>query len=140
MSHASQGKAVLDAYASRINPLLAAFFRQQIRRLDGLPSAQSAVMFDQLRRFCKAGGKRLRPALVYWGFRLLGGEDGDDILKASLVVEILHAYLLIHDDVMDQSALRRGKPTVHHAYAKRSQRDNPGTDPQHHSRQTRSQS
>jgi geranylgeranyl pyrophosphate synthase len=54
-----------------------------------------------------AGGKRLRPVLVF----LCGGE-GDGLLAAATAVELLHMATLVHDDVLDQAPLRRGVPTV----------------------------
>ncbi len=54
-----------------------------------------------------AGGKRLRPVLVF-----LCGGDGAALLPAGVAVELLHMATLVHDDVLDQAPLRRGKPTV----------------------------
>jgi geranylgeranyl diphosphate synthase type I len=79
-----------------------------------------------------AGGKRLRPAFCYWGWRAAGGSaaagcaghaespdgaDGGHILTAAAALELLHASALVHDDVMDRSATRRGRPTVHRRFA-----------------------
>src|SRR5919206_278152 len=50
-----------------------------------------------------AGGKRLRPAFCYWGWRGAGGPDTDEIVAAAACLELLHACALIHDDVMDGS-------------------------------------
>ena len=55
-----------------------------------------------------AGGKRLRPILVF----LCGGQGGADLVAAAVAVELLHMATLVHDDVLDQAALRRGRPTV----------------------------
>ena len=60
-----------------------------------------------------AGGKRLRPAFAYWGFRAAGGVDSDEVLRGFSSLEFLQACALIHDDVMDQSDTRRGKPAIH---------------------------
>ena len=57
-----------------------------------------------------AGGKRLRPALVLLAGHL--GQPSDRHLHAALAVELVHAATLVHDDVIDRSALRRGRPTV----------------------------
>jgi len=59
-----------------------------------------------------AGGKRLRPAFCYWGWRGAGG-TGQDIFTAAAALELLHAGALVHDDVLDDSDTRRGRPTVH---------------------------
>ncbi len=61
----------------------------------------------------KRGGKRLRPYLHLLAGELLGYEGDEDVLYAT-VVEYLHVASLVHDDVIDESALRRGSPTLNH--------------------------
>lgn len=63
------------------------------------------------------GGKRLRPAFVYWGHRATGADHLDGVLHAAAAVELLHNFALVHDDVMDRSVWRRGRPAVHVALA-----------------------
>ncbi|MFG2072660.1 geranylgeranyl diphosphate synthase, type I [Nonomuraea maritima] len=63
-----------------------------------------------------AGGKRLRPAFCYWGWRGAGGADGPGILTAAASLELLQASALVHDDVMDKSDLRRGMPSAHRRF------------------------
>jgi len=66
-----------------------------------------------------AGGKRLRPAFCYWGWRAAGGSADDDeaAIIASSSLEFLQACALIHDDVMDGSDTRRGLPAAHRRFA-----------------------
>ncbi len=64
-----------------------------------------------------AGGKRLRPAFAYWGWRGAGGADCTEILHAVTSLELFQAAALIHDDVMDDSDTRRGRPAVHRRFA-----------------------
>ena len=59
------------------------------------------------------GGKRLRPAFAYWGYRSTGAPDSDAVVRACSSLEFLQACALIHDDVMDNSDTRRGMPAVH---------------------------
>jgi len=66
-----------------------------------------------------AAGKRLRPAFCYWGWRGAGGADGPPILAAAAALELLHASALVHDDVMDGSDTRRGRPSLHRRFAAR---------------------
>jgi len=66
-----------------------------------------------------AAGKRLRPAFCYWGWRGAGGEDCQAILAAAAALELLHASALVHDDVMDGSDTRRGRPSLHRLFAMR---------------------
>ncbi len=63
------------------------------------------------------GGKRLRPAFCWWGYRGAGGLDGEEALRAAASLEFLQACALIHDDVMDGSDTRRGMPSAHHRFA-----------------------
>ena len=60
-----------------------------------------------------SGGKRLRAAFCYWGYLGAGGSDQAAIIKASSALEFLQACALVHDDVMDASDTRRGKPAIH---------------------------
>ncbi|MFC3688416.1 polyprenyl synthetase family protein [Aquipuribacter hungaricus] len=64
-----------------------------------------------------AGGKRLRPAFAYWGWRGAGGADCDEVVVAVTSLELFQAAALIHDDVMDDSDTRRGRPAVHRRFA-----------------------
>ncbi|MGN1120741.1 MAG: polyprenyl synthetase family protein [Eubacteriales bacterium] len=66
---------------------------------------------------CEGGGKRLRPLLLLEFCRLCGGEP-EDALPFACAVEMIHSYSLVHDDMpcMDNSPMRRGKPSVHAAF------------------------
>ena len=64
-----------------------------------------------------AGGKRLRAAFLYWGWRALGGADDEAAVRAASSMEIFQAAALLHDDVMDNSDLRRGRATAHRVFA-----------------------
>ncbi|KAB2962799.1 MAG: polyprenyl synthetase family protein [Thermoanaerobaculia bacterium] len=58
------------------------------------------------------GGKRMRPALLFWCSRLLGRQGDEDVTYAA-VVELIHTATLIHDDIIDHADLRRGRRTIH---------------------------
>jgi len=64
-----------------------------------------------------SGGKRLRPAFCYWGYRGAGGADSDEVVAAATSLELFQAAALMHDDVMDDSDTRRGRPAVHRHFA-----------------------
>jgi geranylgeranyl diphosphate synthase type I len=66
-----------------------------------------------------AGGKRLRPAFCYWGWRAAGGQECPEIYTAAATLELLQASALVHDDVMDSSDTRRGRAAVHRQFAAR---------------------
>ncbi len=81
-----------------------------------------AAPLDALRTLVMAGGKRLRPAFCYWGFIGAGGAPDDPmVIEAGAAFEFLQAFALVHDDVMDGSATRRGFRTAHLAFADRHQ-------------------
>jgi geranylgeranyl diphosphate synthase, type I len=112
----------VEKVRERIDVALTTFLDDQDARLaDLMPgpanSSRRAQAMTSLREFL-AGGKRLRPAFCYWGWRGAGGgPDGDEITAAAAALELLHAFALIHDDIMDGSDLRRGAPALHRRHA-----------------------
>jgi geranylgeranyl diphosphate synthase, type I len=73
-----------------------------------------ADALDSLVEFILRGGKRIRPTFAWWGWRGAGGEpDARPVLHAVSGLELIQACALVHDDLMDDSAVRRGSPTVH---------------------------
>lgn len=66
---------------------------------------------DICSHLAQAGGKRLRPALCFMG--AYGGNNQPQVMKVAIAIEIIHMAALIHDDVIDQAAFRRGVPTIH---------------------------
>ncbi|MEU0527425.1 polyprenyl synthetase family protein [Streptomyces niveus] len=60
-----------------------------------------------------ARGKRLRSAFCYWGWRAAGQPDSDAMVRAAASMELVHAAAVVHDDIIDDSALRHGVPTAH---------------------------
>ena len=76
--------------------------------------AEPAGLYDPVRYVLAGGGKRVRPALVLLAAQAFGGHDGRQrALSAALGVEVFHNFTLVHDDIMDRAATRRGRPTVH---------------------------
>ncbi|MGH3530953.1 MAG: polyprenyl synthetase family protein, partial [Mycobacterium sp.] len=75
-------------------------------------------LIDGLEQFVLSGGKRLRPAFAYWGWRAVSSKDADaQVLLLFSALELLHASALVHDDVIDGSVTRRGRPTAHMKFA-----------------------
>jgi geranylgeranyl diphosphate synthase type I len=69
------------------------------------------------REFVLGGGKRLRPAFCFWAARAVGMPDSEALVAAASSLELLQACALVHDDVIDRSATRRGQPAVHERFA-----------------------
>ncbi len=91
-----------------------------------------AEAVDELAGITAGGGKRLRAAFCYWAWHGRRGSDrgsgvGGDadrvVIDVGAAFELLQAFALVHDDVMDDSATRRGRPTVHTAQAERLERE-----------------
>ncbi len=106
----------LDSVRRRVDEVLASFLldrRESMARM----APEAAQMVDELRRLVEAGGKRIRPAFCYWGYRAAGGDDGEPIVRAAAALELFHTFALIHDDVMDESETRRGQPSTYARFA-----------------------
>ena len=79
------------------------------------------ILYESLREFVLRKGKRIRPLLMilsYNGYRKDRGRMAPSIYYVSSCIELLHNFMLIHDDIIDRSRLRRGKPTLHRALGK----------------------
>jgi geranylgeranyl diphosphate synthase type I len=105
--------ACLTDYTRLSEPRLRQFLEEKSQRFAALPVELRDVA-AALRDYLLRGGKRLRGALVLLGHEAAGGQR-EAAIDASLGLELLHAYLLIHDDFMDQDDVRRGGPTLHRA-------------------------
>jgi geranylgeranyl diphosphate synthase, type I len=102
---------------ARVENALATFLARQRALLAGIDPALVPVA-EAIEGFVLGGGKRLRPAFAYWGYRGAGGPDADEVIAAVAALELVQASALIHDDVMDASETRRGEPAVHRRFAK----------------------
>ena len=99
----------------RVRKHLDEFIAIQIPRLDGV--GEDLDVFTEALTDLMSGGKRLRPAFCYWGWRAAGGADTENAVKAATALELLQACALVHDDVMDGSDTRRGLPAAHRRFA-----------------------
>lgn len=93
---------------------LDSFLSQQCARLERV-SPELAQVNDLAGSYLD-GGKRLRPAFCYWGWRASGRPAEPGLVRAASALELLQACALIHDDVMDASDTRRGKPAAHRQF------------------------
>ena len=73
---------------------------------------QPRGLYDPLRYMIEIGGKRIRPRLCLTTYGIFADELTPQILEPAAALEVFHTFTLIHDDIMDRSALRRGHPTV----------------------------
>jgi len=123
IDRASQGPARLADIRHQVASALDSFLHRQ--------GAALAAIGDDLQPCLEAmqgllsGGKRLRPAFCYWGWRAAGGQDCAEIYTAAASLELLQASALVHDDVMDASDTRRGQPALHRQFSARLAAANP---------------
>jgi geranylgeranyl diphosphate synthase type I len=109
--HASLVSELVDSRLGRFFDVEAARWGRVHPELSGLVGT--------LRRFVEGGGKRMRASFCYlgWWAALPAGCEAtselDPVIDVAAAIELLHAFALIHDDVMDGSDLRRGRPAVH---------------------------
>lgn len=108
-----RAKAYLKDYIKKTEPILNSFFKIKEKEAARI-SPITAEMIRIYRNFM--GGKNIRGGLTKLGYECFEGKNERAILKASLMVEITHSFLLIHDDIMDKDTLRRGEPTIHLQY------------------------
>ncbi|MEX2275667.1 MAG: polyprenyl synthetase family protein [Actinomycetota bacterium] len=104
-----------DALRARIDHELVGFLLGQRTELE-TEQPEGVALVDELLRLVRSGGKRIRPALCYWGSRAAGGQDDERIVRAAAALELLHTFALVHDDVMDRSPTRRGVETTHERF------------------------
>ncbi len=76
------------------------------------PGSPRAV-YEPISYILSLGGKRIRPALVLAAYKMYATEYSDEVIKVTQAVEMFHNFTLLHDDIMDNSPLRRGQDTVH---------------------------
>lgn len=82
-------------------------------------TGQPAELYEPINYIMSLGGKRLRPTLTLMAYALYRGEEAvHEVLEPALAVEVFHNFTLMHDDIMDQAPLRRGRPTVHHKWSR----------------------
>jgi geranylgeranyl diphosphate synthase type I len=108
----SEPKATLKSVRSAVEEELSIFLNRESAYLNSISSDLSPVS-DSLTSFLLDSGKRLRPLFAYAGFAAAGGSLEKSAIRAMAALELLQACALIHDDLMDGSDTRRGKPSIH---------------------------
>ena len=102
------------AFVSAVGRALIEFLGEQSELAD----RTVAIPLLEAAQVCVAGGKRLRPAFCYWGYVAAAGRPTDPgpLLRAAASLDLLHASLLVHDDLLDGSDTRRGAPSAHRRF------------------------
>jgi geranylgeranyl diphosphate synthase type I len=114
----SEPKAQLASVRSAVEEELSLFLNREAAYLNSISTELSPVS-DSLTSFLLDSGKRLRPLFAYAGFVAAGGSLDKPVVRAMAALELLQACALIHDDLMDGSDTRRGKPSIHRHFESR---------------------
>lgn len=121
-----------SGFRARVQAALDAHVEEQVTRL--APVGPDATRLLDEARALVAGGKRLRAAFCWWGFRALDPDPSPEteqaVLRACAALELLHASALVHDDLMDASDTRRGRPATHRGFEADHRRDGWTGDPE----------
>lgn len=120
----------LAVFKKKLDIELKLFFDREIAEAKKQDSLVSAALL-QARKILLSGGKRIRAAMMYVGYLAAGGEDRQEMLKASMSIELIHTFLLIHDDVMDRDDVRHGQTTIHAFFRQYGETVFPGKDSVH---------
>ena len=107
-----------DALLSQVEDRLRDLLATETSRWSAV-NPRAAAPVEAITALVGAGGKRLRPAFCLNGFLAAGGDPVQEsvAVDAAAALELLHAFALLHDDVLDDSPLRRGEPTAHERHA-----------------------
>ncbi|MBF0485841.1 MAG: polyprenyl synthetase family protein [Candidatus Omnitrophica bacterium] len=115
---------MLDKYRTEINKSLASFLTHV--KKDYQLHLVNPILYDSIREFSLRQGKRIRPLLLILSYKGYSRKDPTrSLYNASTCIEFLHNFMLIHDDIIDNSSLRRGRPTLHRILNKTIPCDNP---------------
>jgi len=109
-------KQELEFFLKEFTKFSKNFFKDKQKLVKKYPALISRF-YAELEDF-SSGGKAMRPFLVYLGYKTGVEKDLTKMLPVCLAIELVHTFLLIHDDIIDRSNTRRGKPTVHKKFEK----------------------
>lgn len=123
-------KAFLADFKKEIDREIEAYFNNVIKETSKHDFLMAEAL-ENVKKMILAGGKRLRPALMYYGYLGTGGKEKKKMLKTAVSVELIHFFLLIHDDIIDRDLKRHGKDTVHFTYEKIAKKTFPKNDSAH---------
>lgn len=114
----------------KIDPEIEKYFVKVIGETEKIDKNVTNAL-KHVRKIVMSGGKRARAIFMCQGYLAAGGKDFEKILKASVSIELIHIFLLIHDDIIDQDALRHGVTTIHTHYEKIGRRFLRNKNPEH---------
>ncbi|MCK1795707.1 polyprenyl synthetase family protein [Streptomyces sp. XM4193] len=118
--YGAEGPLTAVGTAKAVEAVLAQVLGTELRRARRIDPVHAHDVAHRVSAFVQRGGKRLRTAFAWCGWRAAGGSgDATAVLHVGAALELVQACALLHDDVMDGSPVRRGAPTLHVEFARR---------------------
>jgi len=106
---------LLKKFKGKFDKEIGNWLGKKIKQAEKIDKTAS-LLVKVIKEFIENGGKRIRPALFYYAYKTYSNKNLNQVFRLSFVFELFHSFALIHDDIIDNSNLRRGKPTVHKKY------------------------
>ena len=106
---------ILDNFKKQFDTEINIYLDKKIKSAERIDK-KGGDLLKIIKEFINNGGKRSRPAIFYYAFLSYASQNSAKVLKFYFIFELFHSFALIHDDIIDNSDLRRGKPTVHKKY------------------------
>ena len=113
----TSGEARLHAIRADVDTFLARYYDERVVRAEAL-HADYGALWRAMRELGATGGKRLRPYVMLMAYEGLGGKEYDAVLPVAVALEVLHASMLMHDDIIDHDFVRYGRPNISGQYRK----------------------
>ncbi|HCP08968.1 MAG TPA: hypothetical protein DIT25_04190 [Candidatus Moranbacteria bacterium] len=109
--------AALQEFKAKIDVEIENYFDRVIKETEKIDKDISGAL-KHSKKIILSGGKRARGAFMYYGYLAAGGTELKRMLKTSVSIELVHLFLLVHDDIIDQDSKRHGVITTHEYYKK----------------------
>jgi len=123
-------KKRLEDFKKKIDPEIEKYLDEAIKEARKKDFFVAGFL-KYVKKMALTGGKRLRPALMYYGYLAVNGKEKRKIIKTAVSVELIHIFLLIHDDIIDKDNKRHGIDTIHFRYQKLGEKIFPKEDSKH---------
>ncbi len=105
----------LSDFKQKINIEIEKYLNRVIKESKGVDRGITDAL-KHSKKIIMSGGKRARAAFMYYGYLAAGGKELEKMLKASVSIELVNSFLLMHDDIIDQDGKRHGVTTTHEYY------------------------
>ncbi|GAA1436710.1 polyprenyl synthetase family protein [Nocardiopsis tropica] len=116
-THREGHDAAVGGHRAALEDALRRYLHRRLRESEGIDAGFGRDLAGETVRFTLGGGKRMRSLLAWWGWTAGGGNPGGERARSALqacgALELIQTCALVHDDVMDGSPTRRGRPSVH---------------------------